>query len=191
MARSRISTYRSANKMLKGAICSFVLAAALSAAAPALADESCVDFKWDASQERMLFAGSATALAAAADSKSAPALLLNHLYELKLSKQEQVSFAVTPGKKSPREGSYGGLVSFKIPASGSYRVAIDMPFWIDVVADGALVAATDFQGQHGCSSPHKIVQFDLLGTRPFFLQLSNAAPQSVRLTITATPARKL
>ena len=190
MARSRISTYRSASKMLKGAMCSFVLAAALSAGAPVLADEACVDFKWDASHERTLFAGPATALAAAADSKSAPALLLNHLYELKLSKQEQVSFAVTPGKKSPREGSYGGLVSFKIPASGSYRVAIDMPFWIDVVADGALVAATDFQGQHGCSSPHKIVQFELLGTRPFFLQLSNAAPESVRLTITATPARK-
>ena len=190
MARSRISTYRNASKMLKSSMCSFVLIAALSAGAPALADETCVDFKWDASHERTLFAGSATPLAAAADSKSAPALLLNHLYELKLSKQEQVSFAVTPGKKSPREGSYGGLVSFKIPASGSYRVAIDMPFWIDVVADGALVPATDFQGQHGCSSPHKIVQFDLLGTRPFFLQLSNAAPESVRLTITATPARK-
>jgi hypothetical protein len=168
-----------------------VLATAFAAAAPALADESCVDFKWDVSQERALFGGSATPLAAAADAKSAPVLLLNHLYELKLLKQEQVSFAVTPGKKSARAGSYGGLVTFKIPASGSYRVAIDMPFWIDVVSNGALVAANDFQGQHGCSSPHKIVQFDLLGTRPFFLQLSNAAPESVRLTITATPARKL
>jgi hypothetical protein len=182
--------------MLRIICCSILLATAFAAAAapvpaPALADESCVDFKWDVAQERALFAGSATTLSAGADAKSAPALLLNHLYELKLSKQEQVSFAVTPGKKSPREGSYGGLVTFKIPASGSYRVAIDMPFWIDVVSDGALVAAADFQGQHGCSSPHKIVQFDLLGTRPFFLQLSNAAPESVRLTITATPARKL
>jgi hypothetical protein len=190
MARSPICIYRSAS-MLRNASFSMVLAWALAAVAPALADESCVDFKWDVSQERALFAGSATSLGAAAEAKSAPLLQLNHLYELKLLKQEQVSFAVTPGKKSPREGSYGGLVTFKIPASGSYRVAIDMPFWIDVVSDGALVAATDFQGQHGCSSPHKIVQFDLLGTRPFFLQLSNAAPDSVRLTITATPARKL
>ena len=79
---------------------------------------------------------------------------------------------------------------FKVPASGSYRVAIDMPFWIDVVSDGALVAANDFQGQHGCRSPHKIVQFDLRGTRPFVLQLSNAAPDSVNLTVTATPVRK-
>ena len=192
MARSPIFTSRSASKMLKFATCSLVLAAAFSAAAPVLAAESCVDFKWDVAQERALFAGSETPVSAGADAKTAPVLLLNHLYALKLAKQEQVSFAVTPGKKSPREGSsYGGLVTFKIPTGGSYRVAIDMPFWIDVVSDGALVAATDFQGQHGCASPHKIVQFDLLGTRPFFLQLSNAAPESVRLTITATPARKL
>ena len=190
MARSLICTYRNGNRVLRSLCSSVILATTLAAGAPVLADESCVDFKWDASQERALFAGSATPLAAAADPKSAPVLLLNHLYELKLVKQEQVSFAVSPGKKSPREGSHGGLVTFKIPARGSYRVAIDMPFWIDVVSDGALVAANDFQGQHGCSSPHKLVQFDLLGTRPFFLQLSNAAPDSVRLTITAVPARK-
>ena len=116
---------------------------------------------------------------------------MNHLYKLRLTKQDQVSFAVAPAKKSPRADSYGGLVTFKIPASGSYRVAIDMPFWIDVVSNGALVAANDFQGQHGCSSPHKILSSSTCGgTRPFFLQLSNAAPDSVRLTITATPARK-
>lgn len=161
------------------------------ATAPALGDDSCVDFKWDVSQERALFAGPATAVAAGANQKSAPLLQLNHLYELKLSHQEQVSFAVKPAKMSPRPGSNAGLATFKIPAGGSYRIAIDMPFWIDVVSNGAVVAANDFQGQHGCISPHKIVQFDLHGTRPFFLQLSNAAPDSVRLTITATPVRKL
>lgn len=167
-----------------------VFAAALSAAAPALADDACVDFKWDVTQERALFAGPATLLAAGANAKSAPSIVLNRLYELALDKQEQVSFAAAPGRKSPRAGSHGGLVTFKIPASGNYRVSIDMPFWIDVVSNGALVAANDFQGQHGCRPPHKIVQFDLPGTRPFFLQLSNAAPESVRLTVTATPARK-
>ncbi len=167
-----------------------MFAAALAAAAPVLADDACVDFRWDVTQERALFAGPATPLAAGVDPKSAPPVVLNRLYEIALSKQDKVRFAAGPGKKSPRAESYGGLVTFKIPASGSYRVAIDMPFWIDVVSNGALVAANDFQGQHGCSAPHKIVQFDLLGTRPFFLQLSNAAPQSVRLTISATPARK-
>jgi hypothetical protein len=191
MERSLICTYRSGRRLLRGIYYLLVLATALAAAASASADESCVDFKWDVSQERALFGASATPLAAGADAKSAPVLLVNHLYELQLAKQEQVNFAVAPGTKSPRAAAFAGLVSFKIPASGSYRVAIDMPFWIDIVSDGALVAANDFQGQHGCSPPHKIVQFDLLGTRPFILQLSNAAPDRVRLTITASPARKL
>ena len=85
--------------MIKSVLGSVLLAAAAAIAAPALADESCVDFKWDVSQERALFAGSATSVQAAADPKSAPVLLLNRLYELRLAKQEQVSFAVTPGKK--------------------------------------------------------------------------------------------
>jgi hypothetical protein len=153
--------------------------------------EDCADFKWDVTSERALFAAAATPLPAGAEQKSAPSVLLNHLYALKLMPQEQVTFAVSPGKKTPSPGSHAGIVTFKLPASGSYRIAIDMPFWIDVVSDGALVAARDFEGQHGCSAPHKIVEFELTGTRPFFLQLSNAAPDSVRLTITAAPARKL
>jgi hypothetical protein len=151
----------------------------------------CLDFKWDVTQERALFAGAPTELTGGADAKSAPAIQLNHLYDLKLRSQEQVTFAAVPQKKNPRADSHAGIVAFKLPASGSYRVSIDMPFWIDVVQDGAVVAANDFQGQSGCNSPHKILVFDLKGTRPFLLQLSNAAPDSVRLTITPTPARKL
>jgi hypothetical protein len=178
--------------MARSSVFSILLTALVGiAGAPAMADDACVDFKWDVSRERALFAGPATSLTAAADSKAAPAMLLNHLYEVMLQPQEKVAFAVTPGKKNPRAGSHAGLLTFKIPSNGSYRVAIDMPFYIDVVSDGALVAATDFQGQRGCSSPHKIVVFDLKGTRPLILQLSNADPDSVRLTITATPARKL
>jgi hypothetical protein len=178
--------------MIRNAALSILLAVALGAlSARTFADETCVDFKWDVTQERGLFAGTATPLPAGADTKSAPAMLLNHLYALKLLPQDQVTFAVTPGKKTPSAGSNAGVFTFKLPASGSYRVAVDMPFWIDVVSNGALVAAKDFQGQHGCSAPHKIVEFELIGTRPFFLQLSNAAADSVRLTVTATPARKL
>jgi hypothetical protein len=177
--------------MIRNAVISIFLVVVLGASGRAFADDSCVDFKWDVTQERGLFAGTATELSAGADANSAPVMQLNHLYALKLIPQDRVTFAATPGKKTPSAGSNAGVVTFKLPASGSYRVAIDMPFWIDVVSNGALVAAKDFQGQHGCSAPHKIVEFELVGTRPFFLQLSNAAAESVRLTITATPARKL
>jgi hypothetical protein len=178
--------------MARSAVASILLTTLMGVVGvPAMADDACVDFKWDVSRERALFAGAATPLTAAADPKAAPEMQLNHLYEVTLQPQEKVAFAVTPGKKNPRAGSHAGLLTFKIPSNGSYRVAIDMPFYIDVVSNGALVAATDFQGQRGCSSPHKIVMFDLAGNRPLFLQLSNADPDSVRLTITATPVRKL
>ena len=177
--------------MIRNIVISLFLAAAVGVSGATFADDTCVDFKWDVTQERGLFAGTATPLSAGADAKSAPVMLLNRLYVLKLMPQDQVSFAATPGKKTPSAGSNAGVFTFRLPMSGSYRVAIDMPFWIDVVSNGALVAAKDFQGQHGCGAPHKIVEFELVGTRPFYLQLSNAAADSVRLTITAAPARKL
>ena len=178
-------------QMYRNAVIAIFLIVVIGASGKVFADESCVDFKWDVTQERGLFAGAATPLAAGAEPNSAPVMLLNRLYALKLIPQDHVTFAATPGKNTPGAGSNAGVFAFKLPASGSYRVAVDMPFWIDVVSNGALIAAKDFQGQHGCSAPHKIVEFELAGTRPFFLQLSNAAADSVRLTITATPARKL
>jgi hypothetical protein len=174
------------------AVTSIFLAAVLAGAVlPAHADDACVDFKWDASKEHALFSGRADSLTMGADQKSAPMIELQHLYALQLVPQERVSFAVAPGKRDPTVGANAGLATFKIPAAGSYRVSIDAPFWIDVVSNGARLVAKDFQGQHGCSPPNKIVEFDLLGPRPFVLQLSNATAGSVRLTVTPTPERKL
>src|ERR1700742_4979760 len=118
--------------MTRSVLLSCLLSAALGVAAAPSPAEDCVDFKWDVAQERALFAGTAAPLTAGADAKSAPLLRLQHLYDLKLLPQEQVAFPVTPGRKSPRSDSYAGIVSFKIPAAGSYRVSIDMAFWIDV-----------------------------------------------------------
>jgi hypothetical protein len=174
------------------AIIPIVLAAVMGTAAfSAYADDACVDFKWDTVNEHALFAGRADPVTLGADLKSAPMIVANHLYELQLVPQERVTFAVAPGKRNATLNANAGLATFTIPSGGSYRVSVDAPFWIDVVSNGALVAAKDFQGQHGCPAPHKIIEFDLLGTRPFILQLSNATAGSVRLTVTPTPARKL
>ncbi|MDB6098569.1 MAG: uncharacterized protein JWN58_1272 [Gammaproteobacteria bacterium] len=175
-----------ATKLAMG-VCLAVLCSAVGS--EVLAEEPCVDFKWDVAQERALFSGPATPLPAGADAKSAPTVQLNHLYEVKLLPQDKVVFAATPGQN--RSGAANaGMLTFKLPGSGVYRVALNMPVWIDVAANGALVQPKDFQGQHSCAAPHKIVEFDLTGTRSFFLQLIGA-PDSVRLTVTAAPVRKL
>jgi hypothetical protein len=157
---------------------------------PVRADDSCIDFKWDVTQERALFAAPPTELAAGKDPATAPAVAPNRLYKLRLAAQDQVRFTVPPGKKAPGGPAFAGLATLKIPAPGSYRISLDMPVWIDVAANGMLIAAKDFQGQHACNAPHKIVEFELAGTQPFVLQFSNSANDTVSLTVTASPQRK-
>jgi hypothetical protein len=106
--------------------------------------------------------------------------------------QGTVAFSVTnPAKKAASTPVYAGLATLKVPVAGGYRIAVDLPLWIDVVANGALVPPADFQGQHGCNAPHKIVEFDLAGAQPFVLQFSNAGKDDVLLTVTPSPPRKL
>jgi hypothetical protein len=161
-----------------------------SFALPAGADEDCVDFKWDVSKERILFAGAPADLTAGYDRASAPLIVPNRLYRLQLQTQDTVAFSVPPGKPLTGTQSFAGLATLKVAVPGSYRVAVDVPFWIDVAANGVLLRPTDYQGQHSCSPPHKIVVFDLAGAKPFTLQFSNAAMDKVLLTVTLAPPRK-
>jgi hypothetical protein len=163
----------------------------LAAALPsARADDACTDFKWDVSKERALFAAAATPLKAGTDAKTAPTLVPDKLYQLQLASQASVNFVPEPGRKSRAASDHGGIATLKLPISGSYRIALDMPLWIDVVANATLVPAKDFQSQRDCKPPHKIVEFDLSVDQPLVLQLSNSAADSVRLTIIASPPRK-
>lgn len=162
-----------------------------NAAAAAQPGAGCVDFKWDVSKERALFGGKPANVAAGADPQSAPTVEPNRLYSLRLTAQEHVTFAVPPARQSAGSPAYAGLANLKVTMPGSYRIAVDLPFWIDVASNGTVLAAEDFQGQHECSAPHKIVVFALTGARPFILQLSGATSESVLLTVTPAPARKL
>jgi hypothetical protein len=160
-----------------------------STALPALADPDCVDFKWDVSKERALYAEAPAELAAGKDAGSAPVIVPNRLYRLRLAAQERVAFAATPGKV-PAVSAFAGLATLTIAAPGSYRIAIDLPFWIDVVSNGSLLQPTDYQGQRACTAPHKIVVFELTGSQPFILQFSGAPHDSILVTVTSAPPRK-
>lgn len=165
----------------------FFLAAGSAAGAPPAA-QPCSGFKWDVTHEFALFAGPATELQAAKAPGSAPPISSDRLYELELSPQSEVAFEVPPGKRMITDGAYAGVLRFEVAKPGSYRVSVDVPFWIDVVGGGQLVATKDFQGQQRCAAPHKIVEYELAAARPYFLQVSAAAKSTVRLSITRSPA---
>jgi hypothetical protein len=158
---------------------------------PVAAADRCTGFKWDISRELALFDTAGTALAAGKNPSAGPTIAPDHLYQLQLAPQGEVTFAVSPGRRSWPEGSYAGIAELELPAAGSYRIAVDGPLWLDVAIDGRLAEVADFQGQQSCDGPHKIVVFDLVGAKRFLVQLSGASQPVVRLTVTQAPARKL
>jgi hypothetical protein len=150
--------------------------------------DACIDFKWDVRQERALFAQKPVAASAGTDLKTAPALTPGHLYRLKLNPQAGVKFEATPAKTAGPD-AFAGIAVLKVPKEGSYRISLEIPMWIDVVANGTLLEAKDYQGQPNCNAPHKIVVFDLAPARSLVLQMSRASSDAVLLTLTPVPER--
>jgi hypothetical protein len=165
------------------AIAVLAVVAGVSRAAAADSDP-CAGYKWDVSRERALFAGPARPLRAGKDAAAAPVLESDHLYALQLVAASQVTFAVAPGKASPAEETYAGVLALRIPAPGKYRIAIDEALWVDVESNGRLLSPADYEGVHGCSAPRKIVVFTLDGKDGWILQVSGADRSAVRVSVT-------
>jgi hypothetical protein len=164
-----------------------ILALALlpfDATRPSPADtDPCGGFKWDVSAERALFAMPAKPAAAGKDRAAAGPVVPNQLYAVTLLPLNEVSFPAAPGR-TPPSGSFAGIVTLSVPTVGKYRVAVDVPLWIDVVGGAAIAPVLDYEGLHDCSAPRKVVVFDLAGRKDWTLQLSAADRATVRLTVT-------
>jgi hypothetical protein len=166
-----------------------VILAAAVASLPAWAQgQACHDFAWDVHQERALFSGPAHSVQGGTAAAAAPTVRPDRLYAVQLAPQPQVKYVTAPGKVMLADGAYGGMVKFRVPHSGSYRVALDAPFWIDVVADGKLLGTEDFSGQRGCANPRKIVVFQMPAGQELWLQISGAHRAQAEFTLTAAPA---
>jgi hypothetical protein len=171
--------------------CAWLLYLALAVgqgATPAAAgDDPCSGFSWDMTRVRTLFAGSPQIVNAGRDPQQAPALVSGRLYQLQLSPQAATHPALPPGKHSDDPHSFAGLARLELEHSGSYRISLDQPGWIDVVAGQAAIDSSGFQGRPACSAPHKSVQFPLPAHQVLLLQFS--AVPSARLRVTITPAQ--
>jgi hypothetical protein len=148
------------------------------------ADDPCAGFKWDVARERGLFAGKAMSERAGTDVTQAPAIEPELLYELMLTRQDQVHFQAPPGKAPRTGGTFAGLLRLKVSKPGLYRISVDQPFWIDVASGTELVHSTDYAGAAGCSAPNKIVQYLLPAGRDLMVQISGLQSAQARLTVT-------
>jgi hypothetical protein len=167
------------------------LSAALACAAAGIAsaDEACVS-GWNIAKEHALFMSTASAVPAGSTVSATPSIVTDRLYELKLTPQSAVTFAVPPGKKMLTDGAFAGLIALKLASPGSYRVSVDAPFWIDVVDDGKLIASKDFQGARDCGALRKMVEYELPANHSLIVQVSGAVKTSVLLSVTQSPPPK-
>ncbi len=164
-----------------------VLLCGAAAALPAAAAAAPCASSWDVQHEVALFGTPAQALTAGVDQAGAPRIRADRFYALHLTPQPQVRFAMPPGKVMLNDGAYAGLVRLKVTQPGSYRVSIDVPFWIDVVAGGKELPTEDFTGLRGCSGPHKLVEFLLPANQDLLLQFSGATTAQLHVAITKAP----
>lgn len=156
--------------------------------AAASAQSPCDGFSWDVKVERALFARDGAAIVAGLAENHAPVLALATGYSLTLASQDQVRFAAGPGKKSLPDGAHAGIAKLHVARAGPYRVSLDVPAWIDVVAAGQVVPSRAFQGRAGCNAPHKVVEYDL-PAGDAWIQISGATQDHVRVTVTESPRK--
>jgi hypothetical protein len=161
-----------------------VLALAVAATWARADEDPCTGFSWNIAHERALFATAPQSIAAGREPTPAPPLAPDRLYQLQLTPQGQVVMLLPSGKKTPVDGAFAGLARLQLQQPGTYRVSMDQPAWVDVVADGHLIGPSDYQARPGCFAPHKIVQYLLPAARELLLQFSAAAGRELRVTIT-------
>ena len=129
----------------------------------------------------------AKALKAASSGEAAAQapLTLGQSADLTLVLERVMSFAASPGRAKD-DPSFGGLASIRIDKAGTYRVTLDSPAWIDLVAGGAALKSTGHSHGTDCSGIGKMVDFRLEpGT--YLVQLAGSVPDKVRVLVTAVP----
>jgi hypothetical protein len=165
---------------------SLVAVGLLGVCGAAAADDPCSHFAWNVAHELALFGGPASAAAGGKDGASAPLLAPEQLYDLALVPQAEVSFAHAPSKRALSDGAFAGLARLHIVTPGIYRVALDGPLWIDVIAGGTVLTSGAFTGSHECSTLSKLVEFSL-PAGDVLVQLSGASRAHVHLALTPSP----
>jgi hypothetical protein len=182
--RSALGTSRCIASVCGGAL-AILLAANASADTPVPPDlnASCRAPSFDMAAEIKAFQSTAENLPAGLSSLELPPLEVGRLYVLKLGPQSGVQFLATVTKKSLVQNPLGGLAQFNVPSSGNYRLTVDSPLWIDVVASGAALAPSTYNGWHSCRLFRKTVEYALQAGTAYVLQLSEATPELVRIVI--------
>lgn len=161
----------------------FALASLAAAANPVVAaGKGCEGFLWPLATElAWMKAEDSETVSAGATLPSPPGKAVT----LSLQPAPDVKFVTTPTStpKPDDAKTFGGVVNFdKLPAAGQVQITISAHAWIDVVQNGATLAAIGHTGSPDCDGIRKSVRFEI-GPGPFSLQISGAPKDSIKIAI--------
>jgi len=160
-----------------------VLLAMLSMAKADKLTAACQAPGWDMNRELVAFRASALSAKAGANPADSPEIKLGRLYALQLQPQNTIEFLRPPEKATRLQSPAAGLARFSVRTDGRYRITVDGPLWIDVVAPTGTVQSSSFNGWHECNLYRKSVAYTLHAGQPLMLQLSGAPSALVKLAI--------
>jgi len=166
----------------RAAGCCCLILAALQATAADNGSE-CQATGWNMNRELKAFATAPQSAAAGSAVASEPLLRVDTLYALRLRAQGDVQFVQTSGRAEKVATPMAGMARFTVLTSGSYRVTVDAPLWIDVVGAAGIIAPSDYRGWHECGVFRKSVDYTLEAGQTVTLQFSSAATDLVKVTI--------
>jgi molybdate transport system substrate-binding protein len=146
----------------------------------------CSRFAFDLSRELTLLRGTATTVAAGKSSDDAAVLEPGKAYRVALADQGTVRFAATPGRPTAAAGAHAGVLRLASLTSGTVRVTLNQPAWIDLVSGKKVLDASRHTGSHDCRFIRKSVEFAVERGVPLALQLSGSAADAVTLAITGS-----
>lgn len=121
--------------------------------------------------------------AATASPELEPArLVLDKVTSVTLHPGNDVRFVIAP-EKPGSAGSYGGMLALDVREAGTYQVGLSAGAWLDMVQDGAPVAAIGHQHGGDCSAMRKMVSFPLKAGR-HVIQLSGNKEDTIQVVVT-------
>ncbi len=139
----------------------------------------CSNFAWDLADEFRLWATGATRVVASVTGAGGPALESAKKYDVVLSAQNEVKFAMPPEQDRGGAGKHAGVVAFSPSEDALYRISASNASWIDVTTPNSIVASRAFEMQTKCQSIFKSVAYELKKGTPLILQINGSSTQSI------------
>lgn len=122
-------------------------------------------------------------IAAAADMGGAPAapIVAGRAYVVALLPTAAIRYAVPPAKPGAAAGR-GGVLPLDIARPGTYRIALGVAAWIDVLRGRTAISSTAHAHGPECTGVRKLVDFPLERGR-YVLQISGAPGPTIAIEV--------